>query len=435
MSTALDLPPSSRPRILFVSAAALLVRAGYVFSMVKLYGAEQTSDFFFMDRLAQSLAAGNGFTLAGERIFNQSIGYPAVLAVLYRMLGSDTHLGLALNAVLGGVSTGLVYLLTWSLLRDPIPGLPWLRRERAALLAAGLLAIYPDSLMYASVLASENLLIPILLATFLAAAWRTRKDWQAGALTGALAAAAASTKAQVLFGFVLIPLLWRAAGARVVRRTAAAVVAAGVVLAPWTYLNYRDSGGYFVPFSAIAGEVFLDGTNPLALGTTSNVYSLGPEVEAGHSKIEVDRMKLVRAIEYIKADPVWYLKLEIQKLLRSVSPIRDFMFEDSGKYRLFTPLISRWVPTLFNTMLGIGLLAGCIVWWRVPRARATALTLLVGMFAVQLVFIGYSRYRLPYLVCLLPFVSVGLLSLYRRLVRPPRSPSHRGDFSKGVVEV
>ena len=202
---------------------------------------------------------------------------------------------------------------------------------------------------------------------------------------------------------------------RMVQRTVAATVGAALVLAPWTYLNYRDSGGYFVPFAAIAGEVFHDGTNPKARGTTSNVYSLEPEVEAGHNKIEIDRMKFARAIGYIKADPVWYLKLELMKLARSVSPIRDFMFEEAGKYRLYLPWLSRWLPTAFNLMLGIGLIAGCVALWRIPLARATAVSLVVGMITVQLVFIGYSRYRFPYLVVLLPFIAVGLMVVARWL--------------------
>lgn len=402
-------------RVLAIIAIAGLIRLLYVLTMVGLYGVTQTSDFYFMDQLAQSMAAGQGFTLAGERIYNQSIGYPALLAVFYLIFGSHTAVGLALNVLLGAISTGLVYLLAGTLLRDASHRPSWLDPDRTALLAAALVAIYPDSLLYASVLASENLVIPLLVATYLAVYWRPSPEWLSGAATGVLAAFTASAKAQVLFAFVLIPLIWRTIGARWIQRTLTAAIAALLVLAPWTYLNYRDSGGYFVPFSAIAGEVFLDGTNPLAHGTTSNVLTLGPEVEAGHNKIEIDRMKFAKAVGYVKADPVWYVKLELKKLVRAISPIRDFMFEDSGRYRLYSPLVSRWLPTLFNLLLGIGLVIGTLTLWRDRRVRVTVLTLLAGMIGVQLVFIGYSRYRFPYLVCLLPVVAVGLEFLARRL--------------------
>ena len=213
-------------RVLAVVALALAVRLLYVFSMVLLYGTEQASDFYFMDQLARSLAAGQGYTLAGERIFNQSVGYPAVLAALYWIFGSRVEVALGLNAVLGALTAGLVYLLALRILREVPPRLAWLKPERVALLAAGLMAVYPDSLMYASLLASENLLIPLLVASFLSAFWATRNEWLAGAVTGALAAGAASAKAQVLFAFLLVPLIWRAARFRMVQRGSPAAVPA-----------------------------------------------------------------------------------------------------------------------------------------------------------------------------------------------------------------
>jgi hypothetical protein len=370
-----------------------------------------------MERLAQSLSAGQGFALDGDRIFNQSIGYPAVLAVFYWFFGSDVRIALVINVVLGTISVALAYLLSRVLLRDRADTTGGGLQRWAALAAAGLAVIYPDSLLYCAIVASENLLIPLMLGMLLAALWLTRKDWVAGALTGMLAADAASVKAQVLFGCLLIPFIWLASGSRVIRRMAAAAVGACIMLAPWTYFNYRDSGGYFVPFSAIAGEVFLDGTNPRAHGTTSNVLTLGPEVEAGQGKIEIDRMKLRRAIGYIKERPAWYAKLVFQKFLYSISPVRDFMFENLREYRLFTPFLSRWVPTLFNALLELGVIVGCVVLWPHSRMRAVAATLLFGMFGVQLIFIGYSRYRFPYLFCLLPYAAVGLLVTFRGLSR------------------
>jgi hypothetical protein len=404
--------------LLVLACLALAVRAVYLTAIVRLYGTDQISDCLFMERLARSLAAGQGFTLSGDRIFNQSVGYPALIALFYLIFGSDVRIVLAINVVLGAVSVTLVYLLTWVLLRErPEMGSSEAPPLRPVLTAACLACIYPDSLMYCAFVSAENLLIPLMLLTLLSALWTTGRHWVAGALTGALAAAAASVKAQVAISCLLIPLIWFATGAGSIRRTMAATVAGCMLLAPWAYLNYRDSGGYFVPFCAIAGEVFLDGTNPRAHGTSSNVLTLGPEVEAGHDKIEIDRMKMRTAIGYIKARPTWYLKLLGLKFLRSISPVRDFMFEQDGEYRLFSPFLSRWLPTLFNGLLGLGAIVGCVKLWRYPRERAVAVGLLAGMFGLQLVFFGYSRYRFPYLFCLLPHVSVGLCVVFESMPR------------------
>jgi hypothetical protein len=290
-----------------------------------------------------------------------------------------------------------------------------------ALVAAGLAAIYPDSLLYCSFVASENLLIPLMLGMLIAAIWPTSRALAGGTLTGVLAAAAATVKAQVIFGCMILPLVWAVSRRRPVLRSLAATAAAIVCLAPWTYINYKDSGGYLVPFTAVAGEVFLDGTNPRAKGKPTGMLSLGAEVEAGHNKIEIDRMKMRRAIGYIKERPAWYAKLLLLKFAYSLSPARDYLFEEVGQMRLFTPALSRWVPTLFNALIFFGVAIGCFAMRDRPMSLAVAASPLLGMFAVQLIFMAFPRYRFPFLFCLLPYVAFGWLTIIERMRRRSHS--------------
>ena len=413
---------------LVLAVAALAVRVAYVAGIVARYGAQQTGDAEYMNQLGQSLAAGRGFVLAsGERVYNQSVGYPALLAVLYRAFGADARVAMAANVLLGAASVVLVFALARAVLRAGPPGVP---ARRVAGGAGALAALYPDSLLTASMLSAENLLVPLLLGALLAALWRTPRDGVAGALVGVLAAGAASAKALVLFGFVPLPLVWVAARRRPLVRTVAAAATAAVVLAPWTYVNYRDSGGHLVPFSAVAGEVFLDGNNPRARGRPSGVMSLGAAVEAGHDKIEVDRMKLRRALGYIRERPGWYARLLALKFVHALSPVRDSAFETPGEPRLFTPALSRWAPTLFNAALLGGVVAGCVALWGHAVARAVAASQVIGAFAVQLIFAAFTRYRYPFLVALLPVAALGMLTvahaLRRRREEGPRRPTHPG---------
>jgi hypothetical protein len=258
------------------------------------------------------------------------------------------------------------------------------------------------------------LLVPLLVASLLAALWRTRRDALAGAMTGLLAAAAVSTKAQVLFGYVGLPLVWFAMGRRSLVRTAAAAVTAIVFLTPWALVNYRDSGGYFIPFSVIAGEVFLDGTNPAARGRPTNVLTLGPEVEKGLHPVEIDRLKMKKAVGYIKERPAWYLELLVRKLVLSMSPARDHVFEERGEMRLFDPMLTRWGPTAFNAALLLGAILSLFQLRGRPAAALLALTMAIGLFSVQLIFVAYSRYRYPWLVCMLPYIALGWLAVLRR---------------------
>ncbi|MDF1501552.1 hypothetical protein [Roseisolibacter sp. H3M3-2] len=402
-----------------LAAAALVIRLAYVVAIAARYGTRQTGDAEYMNQVAASLAAGRGFALAsGERIYNQSVGYPALLAALYGAFGADERVALAANVVLGVASVVLALALAHALLRDA-PA--WVPRRRAAVLAGALAAVYPDSLLTASTLASENLLTLLLLAALLAGLWRTPRDAAAGALTGALAAGAASAKALVLFGFLPLPLVWLAARRGPVVRTLAAAAAAVVVLAPWTYVNYRDSGGHLVPFSVVAGEVFLDGNNPLARGRPSGVMSLGPAAEAGLDPIAVDRLKLRRALGYIRESPGWYARLLALKLVHAISPLRDFAFETPGEPRLFTPALSRWVPTLFNAALLGGVALGCLALRGHAVPLALAASQIGGALAVQLIFAAFTRYRFPFLFALLPVAALGMLAAarggWRRLER------------------
>jgi 4-amino-4-deoxy-L-arabinose transferase-like glycosyltransferase len=399
---------------------ALVVRVAYVVAIVAPYGAQQTGDAEFLNQLGQSLANGRGFVLAdGERIYNQSIGYPAFLALLYKAFGPHVRTALAANVVLGVSSVALVYAFARTLLREAPSSVP---SRRVAFWAGILAALYPDSLLHAATLNAENLLVPLLLAALLAAVWRTTRDGVAGALTGAFAATAASVKALIIFGFALVPLVWLAARRRPALRTLAAIAAASAVLAPWTYVNYRDSGGYFIPFSVVVGEVFLDGNNPLARGKMTGVMTLGAEAEAGHNEMEIDRMKLRRALNYIRERPGWYAQLLLRKFVHALSPVRDSAFEAPGEPRLFTPMLSRWVPTLFNAALLIGVVAGCISLRGRLVPLAVAASQVTGALVVQLIFAAFTRYRFPFLFALLPYAALGLLTIAHALRRRSREP-------------
>jgi len=394
--------------LLILMAIGLAVRVLYTLWVVRACGAEQFSDFLYLHQLAESMAAGRGFTIDGIRIFNQSVGYPAFLSIFYRIFGPRLWVAFAINAVLGALGVGLVYLVTRCLC-DRI-GMTTAWPPRAAALLA---AVYPDSLLYGALAASENLLIPLLLLLALVLLRPLRNDWIAGGLVGFLAALAATVKAHVLVLCIFVPLAWWLTDRRVARRTAAAAVLGALCLAPWTIINYRASG-HLVPFAAISGTVMLDGNNPSATGSPSNRYSLAPEEERGLHPVELDRRRMQRAVHHIRNDPGWFLRLSAKRFILSFSPIRDFMFEHGGK-RLFVGLISRWLPTMFNAMLLGGSLLGLFAVRRRRAPFVIGLAVFLTPVIIQTVFLAYSRYRFPFLFCMLPYVGIAAGQLIERL--------------------
>ena len=387
-----------------LAAIALLLRGLYVWRMVVRYGADQFSDFLYMDRLAQSLAAGNGFTLGGERIFNQSIGYPFLLSLFYRLFGPHWAVMMGMNAVLGALSVALIYLLARSLAWEH--GRPGIGRK-VAVSGALLALLYPDSLLYCAFAASENLLIPLLLLVFLAATSKWKSSLLQGAVVGILAAGMASVKAYALLLCLLLPLIWWYKDRRFIARTAAAALLGVVCLAPWTYLNYVASEGRFVPFASIAGTVVLDGTNPLASGKPTNVVELGSGDEVPEHPVDLDRAYMRKAIGYIKASPGWYAKLCVKKVVWGLIPIRDFVFEAFDQVRMFTPILSRWGTTAFNVLVLLGSVVGIGLATRDRTTLMVGVGLFVAPMLIQLVFCAVPRYRFPFWFCLTPYVGYG----------------------------
>jgi len=396
------------PKIVFWGVLGILIRITYVLWVVGKYGRTQFSDFLYMHQLAGSLAAGNGFTIEGIRIFNQSVGYPAFLSVFYKLFGSDVWTALAMNIILGGVAVALVYVIVLRL----FAGIELIQRRRVARFAALLAVIYPDSLLYCALVSAENLLIPLMLILVLSVMVTWKSDWLSGFVVGVVAAAACSVKAHVIFFCLTVPFIWYVVYQRVGVRTFAAIFAAIVFLLPWSLMNYHASGGYLVPFGAVAGEVMLDGTNPEARGKPTNQYHLAEDIESGKHPVELDRLRMKKAMQYIQDNPAWYAGLCFKKAVLSFSPARDFLFQFQDQDRFFGSFLSRWFPTMFNGFLLVGVIAGLVL----VRSRPDMLVVGVGLFAAQLmlqvVFVAYPRYRFPFLFCLLPFCALWVLEAF-----------------------
>ncbi len=419
--------------LLIISILALLLRGVYAFLLLRTQGAEQFSDFLYMHQLAVSLADGDGFTIDGVRIFNQSVGYPFFLAGFYAVFGAGIAVALVVNSILGTIAVMFVVLLFRRYQRHatkPDSG----TGPFAVLLCAALAIGYPDAILYTGLIASENLLIPVLLVLV----WvnvpkacneteQIRSAFVVGVLTGAVAAVAALIKANVLIYCLLLPLQWMLSRRRWLIRSLGAVIAGVCFLTPWTIANYRASGGHIIPFSAIAGTAFLDGTNPHARGQPTNRYQLDVEPDDPTSEIERNQLRLQQALSYIIDNPGAFVKLTALKLVHSFSPVRDFVYEAHGRARLFHPLMTRWLPTIFNGFMLVGVCLLLVLGDRKSILWLSGACLSGGAIVLQLVFFAYSRYRYPFLFALIPQGVTGWMLMLARVF-----PYRRADAPVGM---
>jgi hypothetical protein len=212
---------------------------------------------------------------------------------------------------------------------------------------------------------------------------------------------------------IAAPLLWLPINRQWLAQVAVMALVMLFCSLPWLFKNFNESNGRFIPFAAVAGEVLLDGTNPAADGRPTNKFSLAPDIEAGMHPVDRDKARMRQAIDYIKADPAWFLRLTLKKFLLGFLPARDFLFEAGGQPRFFNVFLSRWVASLADLIVMVGAALGI---WMSRRNRKNLLFGLVCVLCpilIQTIFFAYPRYRFPFLFLLIPFVGIAATSFFR----------------------
>ncbi len=226
---------ASRRDALFVAAIGLAVRLAVVawahgrFSPV--------ADGHYYDVLARRLAAGDGYTWlwpdgAVTYAAHYPVGYPALLALAYRLAGAIPTSGMILNAVLGAAGACAAHRIADG---AQVP--------RWRPLAAGFsVAVHPALVSYTPALMTEGVTASLLLvAGALASAARSeRLVWPRVAAAGAVVGLATLVRPPSILLAPFVGALALRAGRPARHRVAAAALTTAVCLAcvaPWTARN------------------------------------------------------------------------------------------------------------------------------------------------------------------------------------------------------
>jgi hypothetical protein len=384
------------------------------------------------DELARRVSAGHGFsfdrdwwpmTRGGEPTAHWSYLYTLGIAGVYRIVGAHPIVVRLLQVVLVGLLTPW---LTWRLARR-VAG------ERAALLAAGMSAVYAYFVYYSGALVTESLFICGVLASLecaAALAERSRSSDTSGIVRASLllglALAATVLLRQVFLLFVPVLVVWlmvwnrRHAGIGA-RRTVGAIAPAVTVLAlailPFTIYNTSRFGG-FTLLNTNAGFAFYWANHPIHGRSFKSILpedgpgyaDLIPEDLRHLNEAEMDRALMKRGLRIVRDDPLRYAVLSVNR----------------GK-DLFKFWPSRTSSTMSNLarVLSFGLLLPLILIGLQPTlgiltrgdsaARWTLLLLLafaVSYAIIHLLSWSLIRYRLPIDAILM---IVGALGLQRIL--------------------
>ncbi len=347
--------------------------------------------------------------------------YPAVLAGVFSLAGERYRVVTALQALAGVLIVYLVYRLARTT-----------ARQRGALVAASVAAVYPYLVQPVGYLQTETL---YTLLTVAATFWMLRAvgeggvAWRPAAAAGLLGGLATLCRpsGQLLLGILAGWLIgvalarrwpWRAA----LPALAALVGVAALVVLPWTVRNYVRFSELIIVNNQ-AGEVFWLGNNPhyarLMHARTSTefaarVQDMWQAIQAGASDIEdltpaqLDRYYWRRALAYVAESPGAWGRLLVVKAVEFWRP-------------WLHPVAYGWRVAVVSGLFAVPVFAlgalGALALWRSGRRAEVALV--AAMVLVHAAFFTLFhptvRYRTPAVdVYLIALMGAGWMAMRDR---------------------
>lgn len=376
-------------------------------------------DMFQYDMLARSIVSGNGFRWYAQEDIQRvkqfididfigdydprgvltsfrAPGYPTFLAGIYALSGMEWRLFAArfVQALLGATLAPMTYLLS----RRLFP-----KREDVAVFAGIALAIYPMLVLYPLALATETLFIPLVLAGTLlllrAAESRRALDFL---LAGAIFGAATLTRS-VIFGFVLLAILWIWFVAKQWRGAAYFALAVLALVLPWTIrntlLHHRLT---FVENSF--GYNFHMGFHPEGTGTFQ--FGISLELVPYLDDAVRNEIGMQRGWQFIRQDPGRVPQLVLNKLGYFFSLERRALtyFYSNNFFGNIPTLLLIALFLLFALPFPIiaTLAAAAVPFVQVTKERLLIYLLVVGYLFPHLVLIAEERFH----VALVPMIAI-----------------------------
>ncbi len=412
---------------------------------------------FQYDMLARSLASGNGFRwyapadlarlapflhldLASVALdprgmltsFRAPL-YPSFLAVIYFLNGiNDSRFFAArlAQAALGALLAPLTYHASQGILPE---------NERAARMAAWVVAVYPMLVVFPLALATENLFFVLVLASILSllklaeqssrtslpdsqsATAEARSPMFHALLSGFLLGLSALTRS-VILPFAGLAILWIWFGLKARRGAFQAALALLVTILPWIVRNSLLNGELTGIESALGYQLYV-GYHPQSSGT----FIFGPSLDLLSILDDKSRDEIGTrmAIEFIQQDPIRVPFLALRRLgyffnleLRAFTYfyVNDFLGRiPSGLLALILAVLALpFVCVSLSAVFGAARLA--------PRPQtALAALLCLAYLLPHVLIISEDRFHLTlipfFAICAANFWTRGL-SAFKSLRRP-----------------
>jgi hypothetical protein len=299
-------------------------------------------DMFQYDMLARSLASGNGFRWYAQKDLNQLAAfvhfdsssakdydpvrgiptsfraplYPTFLALVYFLNGNGPSrffaARLAQAIFLGAPLAPLTYFTSKKLFLPLFAGESWgLRSERAARIAAWIVACYPMLLIYPLGLGTENPFFLLLLLSFFFLLSSIQRSTSLNfLLSGFLLGLTALTRS-VILPFAGLAILWVWFFLRQRRGAFLVALAFALTIAPWiirnSLLHHKLTGiETSMGYNLYLGY-YPQGNGSFVFGPSLDLLTILDDAER-------DRIGTEKAIQFIEARPERFIPLAINRL-------------------------------------------------------------------------------------------------------------------------
>ena len=393
------------PRWLIVTiifAAALGIRIGAVL----LEPETPIADAADYHRIATSLAEGQGYVnTAGRSTAWRPPGYPAFLALIYRVTGSSVGAATIVQSFVGALAV-LMLMLLGSTVLNQIEGV----------IAAVIAAVYPLFVSLPRLLLSENLSLLLTITTLCAVAMylkSPRVEWLVlfGGVSGVnTLVRGGNLMLPVILGAGLLivairskPDEWKHLSVRLLLPIALFVV----ILAPWTVRNYRVFHR-FVPVATQEG-LTLYGSYWPPVKNGRFIWGNLPGIEdpniaaANNLPDEIAASKFLHqtTVARLREQPAYFFRIIPSKLISLLVPLDwEILPHPIGTGRRIN-----WGYILIAVPAMFGFLLLC----RNRRPNQWLLLVIPILVLVQtIVFYGSPRFRLPAEPIAILFASAGL---------------------------
>ena len=429
-----DRRPDRRWLIGILAVAGLLRLAWALYATQEPESAIVSGDPFNYFSFGQEIATGRGYVspATGGPTAYYPVGYPAVLAVLFWLVQHSPvpdDLAMAatlLNVVLGTASVALVYVIA----RHAFG-------VRTGLVAAAIMAVFPNPIFYVATLQLETVFI---FLTLVAVSILVTHDWRTGPPSHArllLFGCALGVSAAVRpFSLPILIALAAAAATTgvgwrgVVRTTLLPAVAATAVLTPWAIRNLVVMDA-FIPFSSNGGDTLCMDRGPDSDGqfawANHEGCASGEGVPAAEYEAHQNAANTRLALRFIAEHPGQEVQLIGKRAWHMLKQDHDGLnsVESGGRLPVLgdrsRQVLSTTADVYYFAIGGLAL-AGLVP---IVSRRRPADIIVIGsglvLIAVPLLLWGNPRFHLP----VLPFLAVAAavaIDSGRRLLLADRSP-------------